>query len=168
MINQYVMSCVRYVCIRLHKEVKGQYLFESLRPHLASNLQKIKWLEFRKGSFGRLWLFASGFWPLLLVCCHLWWFVVICWWFVFACWWFVVITCFSNYGLKLCTLDGATLYLPVLRNYLRILKYFLSHITHCLVHLPASYFPVVTSALFFTQNYLVSFQDSLRFWKTFP
>ena len=111
-------------------------------------------------------LVVSG--HLLLVCCHLWWFVVICWWFVFVCWWFVVITCFSNYGLKLCTLDGATLYLPVLRNYLRILKYFLSHITHCLVHLPASYFPVVTSALFFTQNYLVSFQDSLRFWKTFP
>ena len=77
--------------------------------------KNIKQLEFRKGLFGRLWLFAGGLRSLAVGWWSfagslwsfpdsLWWFVVICWWFVIVCtrlWWFVVATCFSNYNFKL-------------------------------------------------------------------
>ena len=81
------MSYVRYVYIRLHSEVKRQFLFISVNFRLASNLRKKKYyeMEFGKGLFGRLWLFAGRLWSfvefcrrLLVVSGRLWWFMGVC------------------------------------------------------------------------------------------
>ena len=89
------MSYVRYVYIRLHSEVKRQFLFISVNFRLASNLRKKKIMKWNSE---KVYLVVCG--CLLVVCGRLWSFVVVCWWFLVVCgglWGFVVVTCFSNY-----------------------------------------------------------------------
>ena len=93
------MSCVRYVYLRLHSEVKRRCLFISVKLRLVYNLQK-KLNNWNSENFYLIlflmWLFAGDLWSFVVVCgryivicCDLWCFVVVCWWFVG---WFVV-TC---------------------------------------------------------------------------
>ena len=87
------MSCVRYVYIRLHSELKRRCLFTSVKLRLVSNLQKKKnnWDSEKVYLVvcscllvvcsrllvvsGRLWLFPGGLCSFVVVC---WWFVVVC------------------------------------------------------------------------------------------
>ena len=79
----------------LRSEFKCQCLCTAVKLCLISNLLKIKYLEFEKCLFGRLWLFVSGLWSLAGGLCSfgsgLWLFASGLWSVVVFCWCFVVI-----------------------------------------------------------------------------